>query len=75
MEAPQLSEEQAAALIVAARELTQAAFNEGNARAPAQWAKHLEGKAAKCRAVLKTIPAYGAVELPDPANVRQDRST
>ena len=64
MKAPPLTEEQAARLIVAARELATAAFNRGNSRGPALWAKRLEAKAAKVDEALRTIPGYGAVELP-----------
>ena len=74
MKAPTLTEDQAARLIVAARELAEAAFNRGNMRAPAKWAKRLEAKARAVDEALSEIPGYGAVELPDPANVRQDHT-
>ena len=65
MKAPPLSEEQAARLIVAARELADAAFNRGNGLPPARWAKRLEQKAARVDAALEVIPGYGAVSLPE----------
>ena len=64
MNLPPLSEDQVARLIVTSRELAEVAFNRGNARGPAQWAKRLEAKAAKVDEALRAIPGYGAVELP-----------
>ena len=74
MKAPHLTEDQAARLIVASRDLAEAAFNRGNTRSPAKWAKRLEAKAKAVDAALADIPSYAAVALPDPANVRQDRT-
>ena len=64
MKAPPLSEDQAARLIVAARELADIAINRGNSLPPARWAKKLEAKAAKVDEALRTIPGYRAVALP-----------